>query len=67
MGAENMLMENLGEQRCRELMEENTAVATRRADLKKEKQSLEGFTERLRKLARDNAALDAVDADIDAV
>lgn len=49
----------LGEERCRELMEENATFAARRALLRKEKDSLAKFTERLRQLARDNAALDA--------
>ena len=49
----------LGEERCRELMEENATFAARRAMLRKEKDSLRKFTERLRQLARDNAALDA--------
>jgi uncharacterized coiled-coil protein SlyX len=40
-------------------MEENAAVAAKRLALRKEKDSLNRFTERLRKLARDNAALDA--------
>lgn len=40
-------------------MEENATFATRRAMLRKEKDSLAKFTERLRQLARDNAALDA--------
>ena len=40
-------------------MEENAAVAARRAELRKEKDSLSKFAERLRQLARDNAALDA--------
>ena len=40
-------------------MEENATVAARRAELRKEKESLTKFTERLRKLAQDNAALDA--------
>jgi uncharacterized coiled-coil protein SlyX len=52
-------MRLLGEDRCRELMEENASVAARRAELRKEKESLNRFTERLRQLARDNAALDA--------
>ena len=49
----------IGEDRCRELMEENAAVAAKRASLRKEKANLTKFSERLRKLARDNAALDA--------
>ncbi len=59
-------MKRIGEQRCRELMEENAQVAARRAKLKKEKESLQKFTSRLFQLAQDNAALDAVDADADA-
>lgn len=57
------LIAHVGEQRCRELMEENAQVAARRAKLKKEKESLNKFTQRLYQLAQDNAALDAKDAD----
>jgi hypothetical protein len=60
------LIKCAGEQRCRELMEENAQVAARRAKLKKEKDSLSKFTSRLFQLAQDNAALDAMDADADA-
>jgi hypothetical protein len=57
------LIKYIGEQRCRELMEENAQVAARRAKLRKEKDSLNKFTQRLYQLAQDNAALDAQDAD----
>ena len=40
-------------------MEENERIAARRAELRKEKDSLAKFTDRLRQLAHDNAALDA--------
>ena len=61
------LIAHVGEQRCRELMEENAQVAARRAKLKKEKESLNKFTQRLYQLAQDNAALDAKDADAEMV
>jgi hypothetical protein len=48
-------------------MEENVQVAARRAKLKKEKDSLKKFTQRLYQLAQDNAALDAQDADAEMV
>jgi uncharacterized coiled-coil protein SlyX len=48
-------------------MEENAQVAARRAKLKKEKDSLNKFTQRLYQLAQDNAALDAQDADAEVV
>jgi hypothetical protein len=40
-------------------MEENAAIAERRAKLKKERENLGKFTQRLWQLAQDNAALDA--------
>jgi uncharacterized coiled-coil protein SlyX len=46
-------------------MEENAQVADRRAKLKKEKDSLNKFTQRLYQLAEDNKALDAQDAGAD--
>ena len=48
-------------------MEENAAVAARRAQLKTEKKNLERFTERLRQLAQDNAALDQADVETETV
>lgn len=51
----------VGEERCRELLEEDALIAIKRRDLKREKESLAKFTERLLQLADDTAAMEAGD------